>query len=66
MKVMCFKDTDTLLDLDAAGDICSMTVEHAGTRAGPGFFLRAGPRFAGCRSAILTPCTEVRATRRTT
>lgn len=27
-------DEDTLLDLDADGDICSMTIEHASRRAG--------------------------------
>jgi uncharacterized protein YuzE len=27
-------DEDTVLDLDAAGNICSITVEHASTRAG--------------------------------
>lgn len=27
-------DENTLLDLDAAGDICAITVEHASTRAG--------------------------------
>ncbi len=26
-------DEDTILDLDAAGNICSITVEHASTRA---------------------------------
>jgi len=26
-------DEDTVLDLDAAGNICSITVEHASTRA---------------------------------
>ncbi len=27
-------DENTLLDLDAAGDICAITVEHASRRAG--------------------------------
>jgi uncharacterized protein YuzE len=27
-------DEDTLLDVDAEGKICSMTIEHASTRAG--------------------------------
>lgn len=27
-------DNDTLLDVDAQGEICSITVEHASTRAG--------------------------------
>lgn len=27
-------DENTLLDLDAAGEICAITVEHASTRAG--------------------------------
>lgn len=27
-------DESTLLDVDAAGDICAITVEHASTRAG--------------------------------
>lgn len=27
-------DENTLLDLDAAGDICAITVEHASKRAG--------------------------------
>ena len=27
-------DENTLLDLDARGDICTMTVEHASERAG--------------------------------
>lgn len=27
-------DENTLLDLDAHGDICAITVEHASTRAG--------------------------------
>lgn len=27
-------DENTLLDLDAKGDICAITVEHASTRAG--------------------------------
>ena len=27
-------DENTLLDLDATGDICAITVEHASTRAG--------------------------------
>ncbi len=27
-------DENTLLDLDAAGDICAITVEHASERAG--------------------------------
>ena len=27
-------DEDTLLDLDAEGNICAITVEHASTRAG--------------------------------
>jgi uncharacterized protein YuzE len=26
-------DEDTMLDLDASGNICSITVEHASTRA---------------------------------
>ncbi|MBN8479684.1 MAG: DUF2283 domain-containing protein [Burkholderiales bacterium] len=31
-------DDDTLLDVDAQGDICAITIEHASTRAGaPGF-----------------------------
>lgn len=27
-------DEDTLLDVDAAGNICAMTIEHASERAG--------------------------------
>ncbi len=27
-------DDNTLLDLDAAGDVCAITVEHASERAG--------------------------------
>ena len=27
-------DENTLLDLDAAGDVCAITVEHASVRAG--------------------------------
>jgi uncharacterized protein YuzE len=27
-------DDDTLLDLDAAGAVCAITIEHASTRAG--------------------------------
>lgn len=30
----CDLDENTLLDLDAAGDICAITVEHASKRAG--------------------------------
>ena len=32
-------DNDTLLDVDAQGEICSITVEHASTRAGAPEFL---------------------------
>ena len=33
MKVRYFHDTDTLLELDADGNICAITMEHASTRA---------------------------------
>ena len=33
MKIRYFVDTDTLLDLDAEGNIRSMTIEHASRRA---------------------------------
>lgn len=34
MRVRCFADTDTLLDVDAQGNICAITVEHASKRTG--------------------------------
>jgi uncharacterized protein YuzE len=31
-------DADTILDIDAQGNICSITVEHASQRAGAPYF----------------------------
>ena len=33
MKITYFQDTDTLLDLDASGNLCGLTLEHARERA---------------------------------
>ena len=33
MKISYFEDTDTLLDLDAQGQVLATTLEHAATRA---------------------------------